>query len=389
MAEDALTRFDQRSLLCGQYLLGDLLGHGGMGSVYLAKRIDGELSQEVAVKLLRPGTANPSLRQRFLGERQILAALSHPHIAKLLDAGHRDDGQPYLVMDHVRGNPIDIYAQGLSTRHKVALFLKVCSAVAYLHRNLVVHRDLKPGNILVTEDGDPKLLDFGIAKMLDWSADSTATGMRMLTPDYASPEQVAGGAISTATDIYSLGAVLYKLLTGATPHWHEGGERAGAALLIAQGAIAPPSRLVPELKGDLDMILLKALRTEPQDRYSSVDAMADDLRAYLEYRPVQARSGDVWYRTRRLLRHYWKPATAAVLMIVSLFTGLVVANRQRVVAERRFAQLRHLSNSVIDLDRSIRTLPGSVEARRQLVAASLGYLEALAKEARGDLDLVE
>jgi serine/threonine protein kinase len=389
IAEEALARFDQRGLLCGQYLLGDLLGHGGMGSVYSAKRVDGEVAQEVAVKLLRPGADNPSSRRRFLAERQILAALSHPHVAKLLDAGHREDGQPYLVMDYVKGKPIDLSAQELSIRRKVSLFLKVCSAVSYLHRNLVVHRDLKPGNILVTEDGEPKLLDFGIAKMLDLATDSTATGMRMLTPDYASPEQVAGAVITTATDIYSLGAVLYKLLAGVTPHRQENEHSRNAIVPIARGAITPPSRLVPELKGDLEMILLKALRTEPQDRYSSVEAFAEDLRAYLEYRPVQARSGDVWYRTRRLLRHYWKPAAAAVLAITSLSAGLLVANRQRLIAERRFAQLRQLSNSIIELDREIRILPGSIDARRRLVGASLAYLEGLSKETRGDLDLAQ
>jgi serine/threonine-protein kinase len=387
MAEATLARFDRRGLLCGQYLLGDLLGHGGMGSVYLAKRVDGEVAQEVAVKLLRPGAENPSLRQRFLAERQILAALSHPNIAKLLDAGHRNDGQPYLVMDYVKGKSIDRYTEGLPPRRIVALFLKVCSAVTYLHRNLVVHRDLKPGNILVTEEGEPKLLDFGIAKMLDLATDSTVTGMRMLTPDYASPEQVAGGAITTATDIYSLGAVLYRLLAGVAPHRRETDDPAGPAISIIRGAITPPSRLVPELKGDLETILLKALRTEPQDRYSSVEALAADLEAYLEYRPVQARSGEVWYRTRRLLRQYWKPTAAAAVVIVSLATGLLAANYERLKAERRFAQLRQLSSRMIDLDREIRRLPGSTEARRRLVAGSLEYLEALSKEARGNLDL--
>jgi serine/threonine protein kinase len=389
MAAAALVRFDRRGLLCGQYLLGDLLGHGGMGSVYLARRVDGEVAQEVAVKLLRPGADNPSLRQRFLAERQILAALSHPNIAKLLDAGHRDDGQPYLVMDYVKGESIDRYTEGINPRDIVALFLKICSAVIYLHRNLVVHRDLKPGNILVTDEGEPKLLDFGIAKMLDLATDSTVTGMRMLTPDYASPEQVAGGAITTATDIYSLGAVLYKLLTGVTPHRHETDDPAGAAISIAKGAITAPSRWIPELKGDLEMILLKALRTEPQDRYSSVEALTDDLRAYLEYRPVQARSGDLWYRTRRRLRQYWKPTAAATVVIVSLLTGLLAANHERVKAERRFTQLRQLSNRIIDLDREIRRLPGSIEARRRLVAGSLEYLEALSKEARGNLELAQ
>jgi serine/threonine protein kinase len=389
VAEQALAKFDRRGLQCGPYELRDLLGHGGMGSVYLAKRVDGELAQEVAVKLLRPGADHPALRQRFLAERQILATLSHPHIAKLLDAGHRDDGQPYLVIEYVRGKPIDAYTRGLTTRQTIGLFLKVCAAVTYLHRNLVVHRDLKPANILVTDDGEPKLLDFGIAKMLDLVADSTVTGMRMLTPDYASPEQVAGGSITTATDIYSLGAVLYKLLAGVSPHQCESDAPAGMALAIASGEITPPSRLAPELKGDLETILMKALRTEPAERYPSADALADDLRAYLEYRPIQARSGDVWYRTRTLLRHYWLPAAATALVILSLFTGLLIANRQRLIAERRFAQLRQLANKMIDFDRAIRTLPGSIEARRQLVAASLEYLEGLSREARGNFDLAQ
>ena len=188
----ALARLEPKDLPCGPYRLGDLLGRGGMGTVYLAERVDGEVAQRVAVKLLRPGADDPELRQRFLAERQILATLSHPNIARLLDAGHREDGQPYLVMEYVEGKAIDVYTAGLGIRQKITLFLKVCAAVGYLHRNLVVHRDLKPANILVTDEGEPKLLDFGIAKMLDLTTDSTVTGMRMLTPDYASPEQVAG-----------------------------------------------------------------------------------------------------------------------------------------------------------------------------------------------------
>ena len=196
VAQRALARFEPKGLLSGPYRLGDLLGRGGMGTVHLAERVDGEVSQRVAVKLLRPGVDDPQLRQRFLAERQILATLSHPNIARLLDAGHREDGQPYLVMEYVEGKAIDVYTKGLSLRQKIALFLKVCAAVGYLHRNLVVHRDLKPPNILVTLEGEPKLLDFGIAKMLDWAGDATMTGMRMLTPDYASPEQVDGGSRS-------------------------------------------------------------------------------------------------------------------------------------------------------------------------------------------------
>ena len=237
--------------------------------------------------------------------------------------------------------------------------------MSYLHRNLVVHRDLKPANVLVTEEGEPKLLDFGIAKMLDLSGDSTVTAVRMLTPDYASPEQVAGGLITTATDIYSLGAVLYKLLTGATPHQFERDSAGAIVLTISRGNITPPSKLAPELKSDLEMVLMKALRKEPEERYGSVDALAEDLRAYLELRPVQARSGDVWYRTRKLLQRHWMSAAVTALVIASLSTGLFVANRERVIAERRFGQLRQLSNRVIDLERTIRTLPSSIEMRQR------------------------
>jgi serine/threonine protein kinase len=390
VALDALTRVEQRpELPCGPYRLGSLLARGGMGSVYKAERDDGEIVQRVAVKLLRPGGDGPALRERFLAERQILATLSHPNIAKLLDAGHREDGQPYLVMEYIEGKTIDEYADRLSVRQKIGLFLKVVAAVSYLHRNLVVHRDLKPANILVTEDGEPKLLDFGIAKLLDLTADSDATSTRVLTPDYASPEQVTGGAITTATDVYSLGAVLYKLLTGISPHHFEGGSAGAIALAIADANITPPSKLAPNVKGDLELVIMKALRKESQERYGSADAFADDLRACLEWRPVQARSGDLWYRARKLVRRHWVSAAAAAVVLASLSTGLYVANCERVVAQRRSGQLRQLSSRIMDLERTIRTVPGSVEARQQLVSASLEYLEGLSRDARGDLDLAQ
>jgi serine/threonine protein kinase len=389
IAEAALLRFESEGSRCGSYLLKDSLGRGGMGTVYLATRVDGEVRQDVAVKLLQPGADVPQLRARFLAERQILANLSHPYIARLLDAGHRDDGQPYLVMEYVAGISIDQYCRELGIRQKVALFLKVCFAVAYLHRNLVVHRDLKPANILVTKDGEPKLLDFGIAKILDWSSESTVTVMRMLTPDYASPEQVTGGTITTATDIYSLGAVLYKLLTGLPPHQFQGDSAMSMAFDMATGKITPPSRMTPEVGADLEMVVMKALRTEAHERYSSVDAFADDLRACLEWRPVQARSGNVWYRTRRWLRRYWATAAAAGVVVASLSGGLYMANRQRAMAERRFAQVRLLSKRMVDLDRSIRLLPGSVQTRQHLVSAALEYLEGLYAEADDNLDLTQ
>ena len=380
---------------CGPYRLLNVIGRGGMGVVYLAERDDGEVSQRLAVKLLPPGAGDP-LHERFLQERQILASLAHPNIARMLDAGHLENGQPFLAMEYVEGRPIDAFAAGLSARQKVSLFLKVCHAVAYLHRNLVVHRDLKPGNILVTPDGEPKLLDFGIAKILDLSTDRTITSLRALTPDYASPEQISGAKISTASDIYSLGAVLYQLLTGKPAH--EFGDRSAEAMTSAILTREPtrPSKWVPELKGDLEPVLLKALRNDPHERYSTVDQFAEDLEAFLESRPVRARSGDKWYRAQKFFRRHWIPVGALVLVVGSLSAGLYIANRERLAADRerstaqrRFDQLRQLSNRVFALDAAIRELPGSTQARQTLVTASLAYLEGLAADAGSDLALAQ
>ncbi len=374
---------------CGPYQLTAFLGRGGMGQVYLAERVDGEVTQQVAVKLLSVNADYPELRQRFLNERQILATISQPNIARLLDAGHREDGQPYLVMEYVEGSHIDVFTANLGIRQIIALFLKICAAVGYLHRHLVVHRDLKPNNIFVTTEGEPKLLDFGIAKILDMTGDFAVTTMRLLTPEYASPEQAMGGRVTTGTDIYSLGAVLYKLLTGESPHQFARDDDGARTSIIPTGKITPPSKLAPVLKGDLEFILLKALRPDPRERYTTVEQFAEDLENYLESRPIRARKGETWYRTLKFLRRNWIPATATLLVVASLSIGLSLANQQRVLAERRFDQLRQLSNKIIDLDAAIRTLPGSVEARRRLVTASLEYLEGLAPQAPGDPDLAE
>ncbi len=383
VAKRALAQLDPRHLRCGPYRLGETLGRGGMGTVYAAERVDGELSHRVAVKLLRPGVDDIRLRARFLAERQILAALSHPNIARLLDAGHREDGQPYLVMEYVEGKPIDAYASSLSARQKVALFLKVCAAVAYLHRNLVVHRDLKPPNILVTSEGEPKLLDFGIAKMLDLTADSTITAMRMLTPEYASPEQVAGGRVTTATDIYSLGAVLYKLLTGYSAHAPEN----NSFEAICSGRITPPSKIVPALRGDLEVILMKTLRKEPQERYATIEQLSEDLEGYLESRPIRARRGETFYRARKFLRRFWLPVTAVTLAVASLSTGLALANRERTIAQRRYNDLRQLANKMFDIDQEARKVPGTTKVRQMMVDTSLAYFRRLAADANGDPDL--
>ena len=328
---------------CGPYRLLDIVGRGGMGAVYRAERVDGEVTQQVAVKLLPPG-AGDWLRERFLQERQIQASLTHPNIARMLDAGHLGNGQPFLAMEYIRGKPIDVFAAGFTIRQKIALFFKVCAAVSYLHRNLIVHRDLKPSNILVTDEGEPKLLDFGIAKMLDLATDVTVTHMRMLTPDYASPEQVTGGRISTATDVYSLGAVLYQLLTGKPAHEFEDRSPESIARVITDREVTRPSRWVPELKGDIEFILLKSLRKDPQERYATVDQFADDLQAFLDFRTVRARSGNAWYRTRRFMRRYWIPVTATAFVLASLSVGLFIANRERARANEEAATAKAVSD---------------------------------------------
>ena len=389
----SLPQLEPSGWRCGPYRLLDLIGRGGMGAVYRAERADGEVTQRLAVKLL-PASAGDAQRERFLQERQILASLTHPNIARMLDAGHVENGQPFLAMEYVEGKPIDEFGKGLNPRQKIALFLKVCAAVAYLHRNLVVHRDLKPSNILVTAEGEPKLLDFGIAKMLDVSTDSTVTSMRMLTPNYASPEQVTGGRITTATDIYSLGAVLYGLLTGKNAHEFGDHSPEGIVQAVVTREVTRPAKWAPELKGDLESILLKALRKDPQERYATVEQFADDLQAFLESRTVRARSGNTWYRARKFLRRYWVPLTAAGLVITSLAAGLYIANRERSTAERdralaqrRFLEVRQLAAKLFDIDAQARLLPGSTKTRQLIVNTSLDYLSRLAKGVQGDPDL--
>lgn len=346
---------------CGPYRLVRLLGNGGMGAVYLADRADGELDHQVAIKFLRPGSDLPAFRERFLRERQILASLNHPGIARLLDAGHHNN-HPYLVMEYVDGTRIDEYTEGLDPREVLALFVQVAEAVAYAHRNLVIHRDLKPSNILIDRNGQPKLLDFGIAIILD-TPEETRTLQQMLTPDYASPEQLRGMAQATTTDIYSLGAVLLRLLTGQSPR-------------------TPGISSRSEMPTDLMAILNKAMREEPEARYASVDLMIADVQAYLEYRPVQARRGNAWYTARKFVRRHWLPIAAGTVAVASLAAGLFVAERERALAERRFQQVRQLSNQFFDLDTEIRNLPGATKARNRIVSATLNYLERLSAETR-------
>ena len=351
----------------GPYEAVCVLGTGGMSTVYLAERTDGEIQQKVAIKFLRTDIQRPAWRDRFLKERQLLAYLNHPSVTHLIDAGHTVDGRPYLVMEYVDGVAIDEYTGNMGVRDCLALFLRVCDGVSHAHHRLIIHRDLKPSNILVNASGQPKILDFGIAKLLDDAADRTQTVDRLFTPNYASPEQLRGTADTTATDVYSLGAVLHKILTGHSPN--------------------EPGASNRNLPSDLKYVLRKALRTEPDERYISVEAFANDIRAFLDWRPVQARAGDRWYRTRKFLRRYWVPVCATALVFAGLSTGLYVVNRERSIAQRRFEQVRQLSNKVLHLDTLIRLLPGSTQARDEIVAMSKDYLEGLIAEGRPSNDL--
>jgi predicted Ser/Thr protein kinase len=366
---------------CGPYALVQLIGRGGMGTVFRGERVDGEVHQQVAIKLMCGDCRDPQQRQRFLQERQILATLSHPNIASLLDAGHDADGQPYLVMELVEGRPIDEFREELATRQKIELFLQVCDAVSFAHSRLVVHRDIKPGNILVTAGGVPKLLDFGIAKMLGFDAGVTLAWQRVMTPVYGSPEQAAGGEVTTASDTYSLGAVLYKMLTGHAPYEMDGATPEAMLEAVRTHDVPRASRWKPELRGDLDAILARALRKEPQQRYTTVEQLSSDLRRYLEWMPIRAREGEFLYRTGKFLRRSWIPLTAALIVIAALAAGLAVAQRARQLAEKRFRIARDLAGDLFGVEDRVRSLQGSVGARQYIADKALRYLDDLSREA--------
>jgi len=372
---------------CGQYQLIRILGRGGMGSVFLAQRADGEVDQLVAIKLLNYGVDDPAFRERFLRERQILATLNHPGIARLLDAGHTDGGQPYLVMEYVDGAHIDNYATMLDLDAKLRLFLEVCEAVSYAHRNLVVHRDLKPSNILVDREGRPKLLDFGIAKIVDpaqpGAPERTIAGSQALTPQYASPEQVRGETITTATDVYSLGLVLYRLLTGR--YAYEFPAYTPAAIDHTVCEVQPDP---PRISGDLDNILLMALRKEPARRYHSVEQFAEDIGRTMLDRPVLARPDTVRYRAGKFLRRHRIGVAAAVVALAALLGEAGIAVYEGHMAQRRFQEVRKLAHTfVFDLHDQIAKLEGSTQARETMVRTGLEYLDSLARNAGADLDL--
>ncbi len=409
----------------GPYQVVRLLGSGGMGHVYLALRTDEQFQKWVAIKVVKRGTDTDFVLRRFRQERQILAGLDHPNIAQLLDGGNTEDGLPYFVMEYVEGEPITAYCdrRGLGVRERIGLFRTACAAVQFAHQNLVVHRDLKPGNILITDDGIPKLLDFGIAKLLNPESapapsDMTAAGLQLFTPDYASPEQIRGERITTASDVYSLGVLLYELMTGRRPYRGtvpttdkpgpqvrdeepEKPSRAvtrppdGAAFAESRPGAAERQNLRRLLSGDLDTIVLKAMRGEPGRRYASVEQLSEDLRRHLEGLPVSARKDTVGYRAGKLLRRHRVGAAAAALVLLSLLGGIAatswqarIARREHDLAERRLRDVRQIVSSFLfELHGAIASLPGSTPARELLVRHALKYLRTLAGERAEDPSL--
>jgi eukaryotic-like serine/threonine-protein kinase len=411
----------------GPYELLDQIGEGGMGAVYRAVRADGMYNKQVAIKFIRGGLSTDFFISRFKNERQILANLEHPNIARLLDGGITEEGLPYLVLEFVSGVPIDQYCvrRNLSITDRLKLFRMVCSAVQYAHRNLVVHRDLKPGNILVTEDGIPKLLDFGIAKILDpgqeeAERDRTLTVMQVMTPDFASPEQVRGEAITTSSDVYSLGVILYLILTGRRPYHISSTSPLEIIQSVCEKDPAKPSTAIarsPEpaktansgsnesapgqtnttlqqnklrraLAGDLDNIILKAMRKETDRRYASVEQMLEDLRRHLEHLPVIARKDTPGYLASKFIARHKAGVAAGLAVALTLIAALMITVHEARVAQRRFNDVRALANSLIfDVHDSIKDLPGSTPARKLIVDRALQYLNSLAQESDNDLAL--
>ena len=382
----------------GRYRILREIGFGGMGAVYLAERADREFEQRVALKLLRNALPGESAIQRFRRERQILAQLEHPGIARLLDGGVTVNGEPYAVMEYVDGIPIDEFCERrrLSVRERLSLFLRVAEAVEFAHRNLILHLDLKPANILVTNAGDTRLLDFGISRILNESQTAELT-TPLVTLQYASPEQMNGLAATTASDEFSLATVLYKLLTGALPYPLQGLSPFEAVRCIAEADPRLPSQTAPEdrraeLRGDLDLILLQALRKEPERRYGSVGEFARDIRRYLSSEPVLAHAYSVGYRFGKLIqrnRGYTAVAVAA-LAIALVSMGLVLryavlARQAQQVAEKRLGDVRDLAHTFIfDVDPELNGIPGTVRARSIILKTGLKYLDAMATAAGND-----
>lgn len=370
----------------GPWQASERIGEGGMGVVYRGFRADRAYEKVVAIKVLRLGLDTAYARERFFRERQILATLDHPSIARLLDGGETSGGVPYLVLDYVKGDNIVRYAErrNLNREARLRLFLRVCEGVQFAHRNLVIHRDLKPDNILVDEEGAPKLLDFGIAKLADADADVTRTAMRALTPQYASPEQVRGGAITTASDVYSLGVVLYELLTGRQPYRVSATTPGEMERAICESEPAPAG-----LGSDLDNILHMAMRKEPERRYASAQDLANDIDRTLRDLPVLARPDTIRYRAGKFVRRHKLALAAGVAVAVSLGVGVGVAIREGRLAQERFEEVRGLARAVLfDVHDEITKVPGSLKAREKILDVARQYLDRLAVRAGNDVGLI-
>jgi len=405
----------------GVYEIIGELGKGGMGVVFLGRRADDLFQQQVAIKVLRSTLDGREVLDRFHRERHILASLDHANIARLIDGGTTDEGLPYVVMEYVEGQPIDAFCRErqVPLEQRLALFQTLCGAVHYAHQHLVVHRDLKPSNILVTTAGQPKLLDFGIAKLLEAeAAGETDTGTRPMTLAYASPEQITGNAITTGSDVYVLGVVLYELLSGQRPFRGHNLTDAEMMRQICDQVPDAPSRAVVRaaagapsathrprrIPTDVDTIVLKALQKDPARRYSSAEQLSDDIARYLTARPVLARKDAVGYRAAKFIRrHTVAVAAAAVILLIFLAGAMAivrearVANRQRQAAEaqraraeRRFNDVRRLATSFLfEFHDAIAHLPGATPARKLVVSKALEYLGSLELESAGDVSLRE
>ena len=391
----------------GAYRIVAEIGRGGMSEVFKGVRADDEYHKEVAVKVLLPGYATGSLVERFKAEKQFLATLDHPNIARILDGGSTAEGLPYLVMDFIKGQPIDEYSRNrkLTVRERLELFRTLCSAVQYVHQHLMVHGDLKCNNVLVTDEGSVRLLDFGVARLIHTAAATNAAtsdvaGPIALTPEYASPEQIRGGVVSTASDVYSLGVMLYRLLTGTLPHRTAGG--LAHELAARSGELPPelPSVVVTnsggsssrELAGDLDSIVMLALHEDPANRYPSVERLNGDINLYLQGFPVTARPPSMPHKLVKFCGRHRAGIAAIGLFVLTLMAGIVatswqahIARQQRARAERHFDEVRRLANMfMLDVHGAIQNLPGATPARQMLVLNSLKYLDALAAESAGD-----
>ncbi len=410
----------------GEYNIVREIGVGGMGIVFEAARQSEDFSQVVALKILKRGMDSDAMLRRFRHERQILANLEHQNIAHLIDGGKTPDGTPFFAMEFVKGQPIDEFCdqRNLSIYQRLRLFLQVCAAVSFAHSRLVVHRDLKPSNILVTTDGTVKLLDFGIAKILsdDNSNAQTVTQLRMMTPKYASPEQISGEMVSTASDIYSLGLILYELLTGVSAYDFPNNRPDEIAKIICEAEPPKPSSVVggqwsvvsetdpkqgvttnpkskitnpKSLKGDLDTIILKSLQKLPGRRYSSVEQFAGDIERHLEGLPVIARPDTFSYRLEKFVNRNRGYVMTGTLVILTLIAGIAAtswqayrAEKQRKLAEERFNQVRELANNIVfKYYDEAEKLPNSTPIREMFVKDSLAYFDSLAQDANADESL--